>query len=289
MSPFAWITWDPPREAFIIPFLERPVVWYGVFFAFGFLIGYFVMVNLLKRWLEQKKHPTEEAVLLVDRLTWVVVLGTVIGARLGDVFFYSWDLFRDHPWDIFKVWEGGLASHGGVIGILLGLVFFRLSIRKKWPELRFLTILDLLVIPTAFASCCIRIGNFFNQEIIGTFTTLPWAVLFGRPVDGGSGIPRHPVQLYEALFYLMVFVLLFWLSRKKMAKIGSGYFSGLFFLLVFGFRFCIEMVKEQQPSLLPASNFLQMGQLLSLPFILLGGVLLFFSAKNTTKLHKNIA
>jgi len=275
-----WIVWDPPRDLFVVPWFNRSIAWYGVLFAFGFLVGYFVMVYLLQKWLKQEDHsqlsgsPRTIAAHLTDRMIWVIVLGTIIGARLGHVFFYDWSMYRHYPLDILKVWEGGLASHGGAIGVFLGLLFFRYSIRKEWPRLTLATIADLVVIPTAFVGCCIRIGNFFNQEILGTPSTVPWSVVFGHPLDGSAPTARHPVQLYESVYYLAVFVFLMWLAKRKTDKIGSGLFTGWFFSLVFLFRIGIETFKNHQYSVLSLDSPLEMGQWLSIPFALVGLVLL---------------
>jgi len=276
-----WIFWDPSPVFFYVPLLGRPIAWYGVFFASGFFFGYFIFLKLLRDWLNHQEEGDLSDHQILDRLTWFVVLGTVLGARLGHVFFYDWDYFRCHPLDIFKIWEAGLASHGGALGVLVGLGFFRLSIWRRVPSLTFLTILDMLVIPTAFVGFCIRCGNFFNQEILGIPTTQPWAVVFGHPIDGGVPIPRHPVQLYEAGFYLAVFFFLWSLAKRRIGEkcrlMGSGLFSGLFFLLVFVFRMVVELVKDHQHSLLPMDSSLQMGQLLSIPFVVIGAILLLYS------------
>jgi prolipoprotein diacylglyceryl transferase len=178
-----------------------------------------------------------------------------------------------HPVDIFKVWEGGLASHGGAIGVMVALWLYLRTVRKTYPQLTYVTLLDLMVIPTALVGCFIRLGNFFNQEIIGTGTTLPWGVIFGNPMDGGTIIPRHPAQLYEALAYLLTFVFLYTLWKVKGTQLKTGTLAGLFFILVFVSRFLIEFVKAPMDAVVDQS-FLQMGQYLSLPFIALGFYLL---------------
>jgi len=209
---------------------------------------------------------------LADKLIWYVIAGTIIGARLGHVFLYEWPRYRDHLSDIVKIWEGGLASHGGAIGILLALIFYRKSIKKNFPELTYIRILDLIAIPTAFTACCIRIGNFVNQELIGKETTVPWAVIFGDPADGSRIAPRHAVQLYEALAYFIAFVLLGIYWQRFKTKVRPGSIIGLFFILVFGARFIIEFWKLPT-SLMIDESFLQTSQLLSIPCIL-GGIAL---------------
>ncbi len=269
----SYLFWDPAREMFTfsLPFLNRPILWYGFFFAFGFFLGYWVLLFLLRDLIEDKTKLRKVA----DRIVLYVVLGTVVGARLGDLLFYQTpSSYLQDPTQIIRVWMGGLASHGGAIGILLALYILSRRKKKELPTFRWLTLTDLVVIPTALAGCLIRIGNFFNQEILGTPTTLPWAIVFGHPADGSAPIPRHPVQLYESLYYLLVFVLLFSLWRATSSWKKPGKITGLFLLLIFGFRFLIEFLKEEQSLLLPDSFLLTMGQLLSLPFILLGAYLL---------------
>lgn len=213
----------------------------------------------------------------VDGLMWWFVLGTVLGARLGHVYFYEWSYYQHNLIAILKVWEGGLASHGGTVGILLVIFFYSYWTRKKFPELNCLALLDLLAIPVSFGVIFIRLGNFVNQEILGTPSSLPWAVTFGHPIDGGLPLPRHPVQLYEAAAYLLTFVLLATLWKLKNGKWAEGFMIGLLFVCIFGSRFILEFFKASQISSTPDGSFLEIGQLLSVPFIFLGAILIYFS------------
>ncbi|MCC5832959.1 MAG: prolipoprotein diacylglyceryl transferase [Chlamydiales bacterium] len=271
---FGNLTWDPDRNFFVFPYVGHPVTWYGLLFAFGFLIGYFLVRKIFTDFLRDEVRSIQEAkagaTKVADRLSMLVVLGTIIGARLGHVFFYGWSFYKQHPFDIFKVWEGGLASHGGAIGILVGLWIFVRWNRQTYKSITFLALLDILVLPTAFAAGCIRIGNFVNQEITGIPTNLPWGVIFMHPIDGVPGIPIHPVQLYESAAYFSVFIFLYTLFRYRAFRIGLGLLSGWFFTLVFGLRFIIEFLKMPQSEWLDAKFPIAMGQLLSIPFILLG-------------------
>lgn len=270
------IYWDPKPEAFTVPWVHWPILWYGLLFALGFIVGFPLFVSILTRFFQQKEPLSDasllkkRAVTLTDRLTVYMVVGTIVGARLGHYLFYERpaDYLRD-PWGIFRIWEGGLASHGGVVGILIAVALFHLRIRKAEPLLTPLRLLDFLAVPAAFASCCIRLGNFVNQEILGKPTDLPWAVVFGHPADGGPVVPRHPVQLYEALFYLGVFFVLWRLSYQKLAE---GRLAGLLLVWVFTFRFFVEFLKEEQSRLIGDFG-LTMGQILSLPVIVVGVVL----------------
>lgn len=218
----------------------------------------------------------EKAESVVDQLTWFIVAGTIIGARLGHVFFYDWERYQASPWLILNTREGGLASHGGAIGVLLGLaIYYFLFFRKKICR-SFLMLLDLIVIPTAVVAVFIRLGNFFNQEIIGIPTDLPWGVIFGAVPDG---LPRHPAQLYEAFAYFLTFIALFSLWKWSSFSQKPGRCVGLFFVLVFGSRFFIEFVKEEQASVFN-QHLLQAGQWLSLPFILAGLLLYLYSSRS---------
>lgn len=280
---FSWIYWNPNRDAFTIPYLNHPVRWYGILFAFGFIVGYFIFRNLILRRLNQENNPNakETATDLTDNLVWFVVGGTLIGARLGHVFFYEWPRYSQNPLDIFKVWEGGLASHGGVIGILLALFLYKISVLKNFKYISYIDLLDMLCIPTAFAAFFIRLGNFVNQEILGTETTLPWAIIFGDPLDYSPIAPRHPVQLYEAFAALFTFFFLYALWKRN-PQLKTGIISGLFFILIFGSRFIFEFFKMPS-SLMIDESWLQTGQLLSIPCILAGFLLLCFglSKKNS--------
>lgn len=212
----------------------------------------------------------QTAYLLADRLCWFAVVGTVIGARLGDVFFYNWSYFREHPVEILKIWNGGLASHGGVLGVMLALYLYTKMIQRSIPQLSFLYLLDLVCVPTALVACFIRLGNFMNQEIIGIPTDLPWGVLFGHPADQVTAVPRHPVQLYEAIAYFITFIVLWQMWKKQPSNEKPGALVGMMFILIFGSRFILEFWKNTQESSLIDSSFLQAGQILSIPFILLG-------------------
>lgn len=263
---YAWLYWDPPREVFVIPIIDRPVVWYGLFFVLGFILGYFVLLTMFRR----RIH--ERALLAVDRLTWFIVIGTIVGARLGLVLFYDLEYFLSHPDKIVKIWEGGLASHGGTIGVLISIFLFLRWHRKLLPEFSFVSLLDYIVVPTALVACLIRVGNFFNQEILGYPSDLPWAVIFGHPMEMAAVVPRHPVQLYEGLIYLATFVILYVLWRYKEQRLREGVMTGIFFILVFGSRFLLEFLKLPQGGVLN-ETYLQTGQYLSIPFIVLGIVL----------------
>lgn len=222
----------------------------------------------------------QKAKIISEKISFACILGAVIGARLGDVLFYqSYDKLLHDPFLVFKVWEGGLASHGGAIGVLMALWILSRKKEYKAIKLTFLKMLDLIVIPTALVGAFIRVGNFINQEILGRQARVPWAVVFGHPADGSAPAPRHPVQLYESICYLLLFVLLS-LSWKKWFELKKpGKLFGLFLTILFSTRFILEFWKTEQSEYLRDHSFLTMGQYLSLPFIFLGVVLFFRRGK----------
>ena len=230
--------------------------WYGILFAGGFLLGYYIM-----QWIYRcEGYPTEQ----LDKLLTYLFIGTLIGARLAHVVFYEPDYYFSNPIEILKIWKGGLASHGGTVGVLLAILYFV----RQHPETRALWLLDRLAIPTALTSCFIRLGNFMNSEIVGLPTDSGWGVVFDR-IDQ---LPRHPVQLYEATCYALTFVLLFALYRLRKMK-REGFAFGLFMVLIFGSRFVLEIFKTPQAAY--EANFsITVGQWLSVPFILLGIVMM---------------
>ena len=256
---FAWIFWDPCRVIFTLPLINRPVTWYGVLFALGFLIGHRIVVQLFRR-----DFSRQEANKQADKLTMYMMIGTLVGARLGHMLFYeNFSMYLKNPFVILRVWDGGLASHGFVVGVLVSLFIYV----KKVKLFSIKRILDIIVVPCALAGGMIRIGNFINQEILGKVSTLPWAIIFGDPIDGSGVMPRHPVQLYEALFYFSLGAVM-WRLYPRVKK--EGQLAGLFIMLVFIFRFGIEFLKLKQSAFVTGTSFLTMGQYLSLPMILLG-------------------
>lgn len=250
------IVWNVDPEIF--RYGNFAIRYYGILFALGFVLGYIIMGKIFAR----EKLPQK----LLDTLTTYMVVGTVIGARLGHCLFYEPGYYLSNPFEILKVWEGGLASHGAAIGILIALVIFVRKAKKSY-----LWILDRVVIVVALAGLCIRMGNLMNSEIYGRETTLAWGFIFER---AGETIPKHPTQIYEGLGYFLIFIVLYQIYLKKFQKLKSGFIFGLFLILLFGIRFIIEFIKEPQVSF-EANMILNLGQLLSIPFILTGiGLLL---------------
>lgn len=260
----AFIEWNVNPEIFHLGSIS--VRWYGFLFAMAFVAGYFIMTWIFKK----EERPQSD----LEQLSVYMIFGTVIGARLGHCLFYNPEYYLSNPLEIFKVWEGGLASHGAAIGIIIALYLFS-NKRKNYP---LLWVLDRIVIVTALGGTFIRLGNLFNSEIIGQPTDVSWAFIF-TAVDE---LPRHPTQLYESIAYLIVFLTLFLVYYKGIEKSRRGLLFGLFLVLVFTFRFFIEFLKENQSGF-EEGMALNMGQLLSIPFVIIGLAFILKSFKGETK------
>lgn len=255
------IEWNVDREIFSFGIIT--IRYYSLFFLVSFLLG----IVIMKRIFKAENKPVAD----VDDLLVYVMIGTVLGARLGHVLFYNPGYYFSNPIEIFKVWEGGLASHGAAVGILLALHLF---IKNK-KIYGYLWLVDRVVITVALAGFYIRSGNLFNSEIIGKPTDLPWAFIFAKYVDD---IPRHPTQVYEALAYLTIYFILHKLYWRSKEQTKPGFLFGWFLIGVFGFRFFVEFLKENQEAF-EAGMALNMGQILSIPLVLIG-IFLVISAKN---------
>ncbi len=244
--------------------------------------GELIARQLENRLLLEDRHPRLFVPLAVrakdfaEKLILYVIVATIVGSRLGHILFYeNISEYLANPLAIFKTWEGGLASHGGVLAIIFSLWLFARTSRKKYPDFSFFSLLDGIAIPTMLVASMIRLGNFFNQEILGTESNLPWAVVFGHPADGSAVFPRHPAQLYESLFYFGVFALLVILWKKYSDLWQPGRFAGIAIFASFTFRFFIEFFKTGQSVWFDyPTSLMFMGQLLSLPLSCIGLFLL---------------
>lgn len=239
------------------------VRWYGLMFAIGFLVGYYIVAKMFKhegapeKWL---------GVLLI-----YLIVATVVGARLGHVCFYEWSYYSQHPAEILMLWKGGLASHGGALACMIAIFLFSKYTAHKpmsWT-------LDKVVVPIALVAAMIRFGNLMNSEIYGKETDLPWGFIFALR---GETVPMHPTQIYESAAYLILFFVLLWMYWKKNAQERPYLLTGVFFIWVFGARFLIEYVKNVQEAW-EADMVINMGQILSIPFILLGIWCIIYSLK----------
>ena len=289
MNLLNYILWDPDLIAFKlgpIPLLGTIAVrWYGLMWVIGLALAYFVVKQLYK---EQKIKDE-----YFDPLFIYCFLGILIGARLGHRIFYEPDYFLTSGKGLIEMilpirlgddgsWLGqtfgfhvigyaGLASHGGTLGLMIALWMY---VRKT--KLGIWTVLDNIAIATGTTACFIRLGNLMNSEIIGKITDVPWAFIFER-VDA---VPRHPGQLYEAIAYAILFVIMWQLHKKMPEKIGTGWYFGFCLTYIFTFRFFIEYTKEIQEAF-EASLPIDMGQILSIPFIILGAYCMIKAKKKT--------
>jgi phosphatidylglycerol---prolipoprotein diacylglyceryl transferase len=255
------VPWDPNPEIFRIG--SFAVRWYGLLFASGFLFGYIIMKRMFKN-----EGLGED---ILDRLTIYMAIGTIVGARLGHCLFYEPGFYLRHPLEILLIWHGGLASHGAAIGILTALWIFARKEKKEYAW-----ILDRIVVVVALAGFLIRMGNLMNSEIYGKETVVPWGFVFLR---NNEVVPKHPTQIYEGIAYILIFLLLYWMYWREKGKVYQGLLISLFLILVFASRFFIEFLKENQVPF-EASMKLNMGQLLSIPFVLAGIAGLLWSLKN---------
>jgi phosphatidylglycerol:prolipoprotein diacylglycerol transferase len=260
---FTKIDWAPSETLFKIG--SFGVHYYSLMFIIAFGLGYYLM----------KKIFDEEKISLdyLESLFVYMVLSILLGARLGDVFFYSWDYYQDHIIEILLpirdtpngyTFTGfrGLASHGAVIGSLIGLYLYKM----KFKERSLLWLLDRVTIPVAVGASFVRLGNFFNSEIVGKYSSTNFGVVF---LNRGESLPRHPAQLYEAFGYLVLFFLLRQVYKTE-KKNREGYLIGLFFAGMFTIRFIIEFLKESQGGFEDVLGILSTGQWLSIPLIILG-------------------
>ncbi len=268
------IHWNVSPEIFSVGFIH--IRWYGLLFAGSFLVGLYIMSKIFSN--ENKSEDD------LNDLVWYMILGTVIGARLGHCLFYNPSFYLSHPLEILMVWKGGLASHGAAIGILTAIYLYS----KKKKDQPYLWVLDRVVITVAIGGAMIRLGNLFNSEIIGKPTDGNWGFIFERAQVANPMVPRHPAQLYESIAYLIIFIILYSIYKKHNGKINEGFLSGLALVMIFVFRFFVEFFKEVQEPF-EVGMTLDMGQLLSIPAILLGIYLIIRSRKNTKILNKNMS
>jgi len=253
-----FINWNVHPEAFSIGPLT--VRWYGLLYGIAFIASYHAFRELLKR----DKMPDDYA---YDALMYMIV-GTIVGARLGDCFFYHPAYYLQNPLEIFAVWRGGLSSHGGACGILAALYLLSRKTKKTY-----IWTLDRVVIVIGVAGFFIRMGNLMNSEIYGHVTNMPWGFVFER---NGETQPKHPTQIYEALYYALTYLTLRFVYRKCDNCPRPFLMFGMFLLMVFVFRFCIEFIKNPQEDY-EIDMMFNMGQWLSVPFIVLGAIMLSFA------------
>lgn len=278
MLKLLFITWDPNPEMFTIPGIDWPVRWYGLLFACAFLASQYIMGYVFKTEQRPPKY--------LDILTVYIIAGTVIGARLGHCLFYSPEYYLRHPLDILKIWEGGLASHGAAFGIIIAMILY---CRKTGESMWWL--FDRIVIVVPLSGMFIRLGNLMNSEIVGKVTDVPWAFRFIRCDEDSTVLmtqgtdfipPRHPSQLYEAIYCVFLTLLMFCLWKYKRNVLPPSFIFGLFCVLLFVQRFIGEFFKVAQVDWEKGLD-LNMGQNLSIPFIVGGAFLMFWSYRKRRK------
>lgn len=252
-----YFIWDINPIAISVGFVK--VRWYGLMFASAFISSFMLMTWIYKR---EGKDVSK-----VDDLLWYMAFGVIVGARLGHCLFYDPGYYLSQPLKVFAIWEGGLASHGGTIGIFIGLYLYQRRVEESYAWF-----LDRVSIVSALGASFIRTGNFFNSEIVGEPTTVSWAIIFKR-IDF---LPRHPVQLYEAFSYLLVFLLLLTLYKRVGEKIRPGLIFAILLVTIFSARFFLEFVKTKQAAY-SSDLWMSTGQMLSIPFILYGLAFILFS------------
>ena len=298
-----YITWNVDPVLFHLGSLQ--VRWYGLLWALGFLFGYFIMKRIY-----QREKMAEDA---LDKLLIYMLVSTIVGARLGHCLFYEPDYYLSNPLKIFAVWEGGLASHGGAIGILIGLWLYVRNYNKSKKEkndlqhINYIWILDRIVVAVCLVGALIRVGNVINHEIYGTPTSLPWGFVFLRgaeqfcgtvdnytacnawdaPCPPSEWLPCHPTGLYEAFFCLVAMGILLWMYYKRdLGHKQPGLMFGTFLVIIFGSRICIEFLKNVQVEF-ERNMVFDMGQWLSVPFVLIGIGMIVWSFVNRKRLVAN--
>lgn len=273
-----YITWNV--DPVLVQLGPLAIRWYGLFWA----LGIWATLLITQRIFKNEKLP--EAWL--DKLFIYTIIGAIVGARLGHCLFYEWQLlpepvtfwgitfkygnhYLSSPWELLYVWQGGLASHGGAIGILIAMILYNINVSKKGIH----WIFDRLLIGVAICGAFIRLGNLMNSEIYGNATSLPWGFIFTR---AGETQPMHPTQIYETLYCFFTFAVLWWLYWKKKAYKRNGLLFGVFLIGIFGSRFIFEFIKLNQEAF-ESSMFFNMGQILSFPFIVWGITLIIRSTR----------
>lgn len=276
---FHWISWNPPREIFYLPIIHHPITWYGAILALGCIVGYAILSSLYRHFVDNLSIAGSSKLIVrlhvkefCEAISMYCLFGILMGARIGHILFYeNINEYVLDPLRIFMIWEGGISSHGAIAGagIAIGCYLYRLGERSR---ISFTQLADLLVIPVTLGMAFVRFGNFINQEAVGFYTSLPWGVIFENPLAIDGGIPRHPVQIYEALGYIGLFYFLRKLYMRNISLLSPGKIVSLFLILGFTIRFFLEYLKEEPLHYL----YLNIGQWLSIPFIIIGALTFIF-------------
>ena len=280
----SYVTWNVDPELFTV--LGREIRWYGLLWVIGLIVA----VIIVQRIFDNEKHPEK----WFDSLFVYMMFGIILGARLGHCLFYEPVYYLSNPLEILKIWEGGLASHGGVIGIIIAVWLYSKKVTKK----SMLWTFDRVIVPTGFTAAFIRLGNLMNHEIYGGPTSEPWGFRFIENIPywkaGAAPIytdPSHPTQIYEAIIYLIVFAVTMYMFFKTNAKYKQGLTLGVAMIMIFLSRFFIEYLKNvqvQSEIAMRESTGLILGQWLSIPFVL-WGVWLVWNALKKSKQKEEVA
>lgn len=247
-----YITWNVDPIIFTLGPLS--VRWYGLMWGLGFILGF----EMISRIFKNENCPKDWA----DKIFIYMAVGTIVGARIGHCLFYGWAHYSQQPWEILYIWEGGLSSHGGAFGILVAMYLYNRNVTKRG----YLWVFDRMVISVCITGACIRFGNLMNSEIYGDPTNLPWGFIFVRNEDTWAS---HPTQIYEMLYCIVAFIVTSFLYWKKKAYEKRGLIFGVFLQIIFGTRFLLEFIKNDQEGF-EQDMILNMGQILSIPFIIWG-------------------
>ena len=280
----SYVTWNVDPELFTV--FGREIRWYGMLWVIGLIVAVFIVQRIF----DNEKHPEK----WFDSLFVYMMFGIILGARLGHCLFYEPVYYLSNPLEILKIWEGGLASHGGVIGIIIAVWLYSKKVTKK----SMLWTFDRVIVPTGFTAAFIRLGNLMNHEIYGGPTSEPWGFRFIENLPywkaGAAPIytdPSHPTQIYEAIIYLIVFAVTMYMFFKTNAKYKQGLTLGVAMIMIFLSRFFIEYLKNvqvQSEIAMRESTGLILGQWLSIPFVL-WGVWLVWNALRKSKQKEEVA
>ena len=256
----------PNINPIIIPLGPLAVSWYSLSYVIGIILGWFYIIKLI-----EKKYASLEKQHIDDFITWIII-GIIIGGRLGHVLFYNPTKYLANPIEILKTYEGGMSFHGGIIGFVIASIIFT---RKK--NIKFFTLVDAAAAATPIALFLGRIANFINAELYGRVTDVSWSFIF----PGSDGLPRHPSQLYEAALegFVLFFILYFCITRYQALK-RSGLISGLFLIFYASFRLIIENFREPDAHIGFHADFITRGQLLCIPMLIIGVIIIKYSRSN---------
>ncbi|MGE9516734.1 MAG: prolipoprotein diacylglyceryl transferase [Solitalea-like symbiont of Tyrophagus putrescentiae] len=272
LSVLEFIIWDVDKNAISMGGFH--LRWYSLAFLLCFISGIVISRKIFKK---EGVQPD-----IIYNIILYVMIGTILGARLAHCIFYDWEYYMHNPIEIFQIWKGGLASHGGFLGVIIALYYSSQKFKNILPKQPFLWILDRAAIILPLAAGFIRLGNLMNSEIIGKISTLPWSFIFLKAYPPTSE-PRHPAQLYEAITYFLVFIIVWVYYKSNVKHLRNGILISMTMIYLPLARFLIEFLKENQEAF-ENSMTLNMGQLLSIPFFIIG-IIIYFKQRKTPPIN----